>query len=171
MTALARTLAAWRAEKAAYAVKAGDDRPLEGYAGAMGVFAVLTAAVAALHASRRAHDPVGPLDLLLVGVASHKLARIISKDAVTSPFRAPFTTYVEPGGPGEVTEEVRGEGARHAVGELLTCPFCLSPWVATALVGGHAVAPGLTRTLTTVFSAVTVADMLQFAYARLERAD
>jgi hypothetical protein len=48
--------------------------------------------------------------------------------------------------------------------------FCLSPWVAAALVGGLAVAPGVTRTVTTVFSAVSVADALQFGYAALERA-
>jgi hypothetical protein len=167
---LRRVAAAVRAEKEAYAAKAADDRPLGGYLVAMGTFGVLTAAVTALRVTRRGAHPVGPLDLLLVGVATHKLARIASKDAVTSPLRAPFTTFVEPGGPGEVVEEVRGEGARHAVGELLTCPFCLSPWVATALVGGLAVAPGLTRTVTGAFSAVTVADALQFAYAALERA-
>jgi hypothetical protein len=25
---------------------------------------------------------------------------------------------------------------RHAVGEMITCPFCLGAWVATGLVGG-----------------------------------
>jgi hypothetical protein len=166
---LRRAAAWWGAERSAYAGKAGDERPIGGYAGAMGVFALLSAGVAGVQASRR-QRPLSALDLVLVGMATHKLARTISRDAVTSPLRAPFTTYVEPGGPGEVVEEVRGEGARHAVGELLTCPFCLSPWVAAALVGGLAVAPGVTRTVTTVFSAVTVADALQFGYAALERA-
>lgn len=84
--------------------------------------------------------------------------------------RAPFTAYTGPAGPGEVMEEVRGHGVRHAVGELLTCPFCISPWVATTLLGGLAAAPRLTRNALTVFSAVTVADGLQLAYSALEKA-
>lgn len=157
-------------EGAAYAAPADDDRPLGGYLGAMGAFALLTTAVGALTAQRRpAGQPVSTRDLVLVGISTHKLARIVSKDAVSSPLRAPFTTFKEPGGPGEVVEEVRGHGARHAVGELLTCPFCMSPWIATTLVGGLALAPTLTRTVTTVFSAVTVADALQFAYAAMEK--
>ena len=37
-------------------------------------------------------------------------------------------------------EEVRGKGAQKAVGELITCPFCIDMWVATGLVAGrHAI--------------------------------
>lgn len=167
---LGRVRARLRAEQHAYAAEAGDERPLGGYLVAMGTFAALSAGVASLTASQRRGQRTDPLELVLVGVATHKLARILSKDAVTSPLRAPFTTFKEPGGPGEVVEEVRGDGIRHAVGELLTCPFCLSPWVATALFGGLAVAPSMTRSATRVLTAVTVADTLQFCYAALEQA-
>ena len=169
MTLLDRARAAFSAQKQAYAAEAEDERPLEGYALAMGAFSVVTAAVAALSAARGEDRPVQPRDVVLLGVASHKLARIASKDAVSSPLRAPFTTYKGPAGPGEVTEEVRGTGVRHAVGELLTCPYCISPWVATLLLGGHAVAPRLARQVTTVFAAVAVADILQAAYGVLEK--
>lgn len=158
-----------RDQHAAYAAEAGDERPLGGYLLATGGFAVLTAVVGGLSVAKGRAQPVSLRELVLLGAATHKLARIISKDAVASPLRAPFTTYKGPGGPGEVMEDVRGQGARHAVGELLTCPFCLSPWVATCLVGGLAVAPRLTQSIVTVFSAVTVADGLQFAYAALEK--
>lgn len=157
-----------RAQKAAYAVGADDERPLGGYTAAMAGFAALTAGLGLVSARRRGRAPT-TRDLVAVGMATHKISRIISKDAVTSPLRAPFTRYAGPAGPGEVREEVRGHGARHAVGELLTCPFCLSPWVATGLVGGLSVAPHLTRQLTAVFGAVTVADLLQLGYAVLER--
>ena len=60
------------------------------------------------------------------------MARLVSKDAITSPLRVPFTTYRESGGPGKVMEDVRQDGQlRHAVGELVSCPLCLSVWVAT----------------------------------------
>lgn len=155
-----------------YSATAADERPLGGYLLAIGAFGTVTLATTAAAARRDAGHPDGGLgvqDLVLLGAATHKLSRIITKDAVASPLRAPFTRYVGPAGPGEVTEEVRGRGARHAVGELLTCPFCLSPWVGTALLAGLTVAPRLTRHVTALFTAVTVADLLQLGYSALEQ--
>ena len=49
---------------------------------------------------------------------------------MTSPLRAPFTRFEGASGHAEVAEEVREHGGvKHAVGELLTCPFCLAQWV------------------------------------------
>jgi hypothetical protein len=157
-------------EKKAYA--GGEDRPLEGYVAAMATYGAFAALVLMAAASRRkdAPDRYALTDIALTGVATHKLTRIISKDSVTSPLRAPFTRYKEPGGPAEVMEEVRGKGVKHAVGELVTCPFCLSPWIATALTGGLVVAPRFTRALTAVFSAVAVSDHLQLVYAERQKA-
>lgn len=166
MRLLQRVVETARAQKAAYAAAADDERPLGGYTAAMAGFTALTVGLGLVRGNGRSPTT---RDLVAVGMATHKISRIISKDAVTSPLRAPFTRYAGPAGPGEVREEVRGHGARHAVGELLTCPFCLSPWVATGLVGGLTVAPHLTRQLTAVFGAVTVADLLQLGYAVLER--
>ena len=55
---------------------------------------------------------------------------------MTSPLRAPFTVYQGQEGPAELKEEVRGKGAQKAVGELITCPFCIDMWVATGLMAG-----------------------------------
>src|SRR5690348_5085365 len=63
-------------------------------------------------------------DLLLAGIATHKISRVITKDRVTAPLRAPFTEFEGEGGPGEVEERPRGKGIRRAIGELLVCPFC-----------------------------------------------
>lgn len=166
---MGRVREAARRTQREYAAAADDDRPLAGYLVAMGVFGTLTAAVSALGARRGGGDPIGSRDLVLVGVATHKLARIVAKDAVASPLRAPFTRYVGPAGPGEVAEEVRGRGVQHALGELLTCPFCLSPWVATSLLAGLTVAPRTTRHALAVFTAVSVADLLQLTHAAVQR--
>jgi hypothetical protein len=157
-------------EKRAYA--GDEDRPLEGYLGAMATFGAFAAVVTMAAASRRTDAPerYALADIALTGVATYKLSRIISKDSVTSPLRAPFTRYRSPGGPAELMEEVRGEGVRHAVGELITCPFCLAPWIATALTGGLVVAPRFTRALTAVFAAVAVSDQLQLLYAQHQQA-
>jgi len=74
---------------------------------------------------------------------------------VTSPLRAPFAHYAGSGGPAEVMEETRhGSSLRHSLGELLTCPFCLDMWVATAFVIGLVFAPRVTRLIAGTFTAL-----------------
>jgi hypothetical protein len=145
----------------------GESRPLGGYVRAMGTYAaVLVASTVAVKASGRPlPDRIGPYDLLLLGVATHKTSRTLTKEAITSPLRAPFTSYVGASGHGEVVEQVSDAGHRHAVGELLTCPFCMAQWVATGFTVGLVLAPKLTRLALTVMVARTIADTLQFAYA------
>ena len=106
-------------------------------------------------------------DVVLISLATHKLSRLIAKDAVTSPLRAAFTTYREPAGAAELNEEVRDQGSsiRHGIGELVTCPFCLAVWVATGLTGGLVLAPRLTRLAATALTATAVSDFLQMAYS------
>ncbi|MDQ3151631.1 MAG: DUF1360 domain-containing protein [Actinomycetota bacterium] len=151
----------------------GADQPLGGYALVMGMFAALVAAAAGLAAAtgRRPPPTVGPWDVVLLALGTHKLSRTISKDAVTSPLRAPFTTYSESGGPAEVTEQPRTAGGlRHSIGELLTCPFCLDVWIAAGFALGLVFAPAPTRLVAATFTALTGADFLQLAYARAQQA-
>ncbi len=149
----------------------GVERPLGGYAVLMSIYAAVWAVLAGLVRRRGGLPerlPAG--DLVLLGVATHKLSRLISKDSVTAVVRAPFTTFAEPSGEGEVHEEVRGQGMRHAAGELLTCPFCTAVWVATVLAFGLVLAPRATRLVASILSAVTGSDFLQLAYAIAQRA-
>jgi hypothetical protein len=144
-----------------------EDRPLRGYAAAMATYATLAAGVAAVARWRRPELPERPAaaDVVLIATATHKLTRILTKGAVTSPIRAPFTRYVEPTGDGEVMEEVRGgHGVRHAAGELLTCPFCLGMWTAGGFTAGLVFAPRFTRYAAATLTAVATSDFLQLAY-------
>lgn len=145
-----------------------EHRPLDGYAAAMSGFGVLAAsmAVAAKVTGRPVPDRPATQDVVLIAIATHKLSRLIAKDAVTSPLRAPFTRYGEPSGAAELNEEVRDQGSalRHSIGELITCPFCLAVWVATAFTGGLVLAPRLTRLAATAMTATAVSDFLQMAY-------
>jgi hypothetical protein len=145
----------------------GEPRPLVGDLGAMGVYlGLVTAGIATVRA--RGTDlptrlPIG--DVALLTVATFRLSRRIAKDPVTSPLRAPFTTFEGPSGHAEVAEEVREHGGvKHAVGELLTCPFCLAQWVATGLVFGYATAPKATRLAALTMTMVAGSDILQFVY-------
>lgn len=152
-----------------------EDRPYDGYSEVhtpLGGYATLLGAWSALYggllltADRRdaLPDRVDPADILLLGVATHKLTRILTKDWVTAPVRAPFVRYEGSAGGGEVEEEARGRGLRKAVGDLLTCPWCTGPWVAGALLAGLVTRPRVTRTLAAGFSAVAVSDFLHHAY-------
>lgn len=109
----------------------GEERPLGGYVAAMMVFALLVAVAGSVAALTGRNLPrrIGAYDLLLITAGTHKLSRTLSKTAVTSPLRAPFTRYQGTAGPAELKEEVRqSSGLRHTIGELLTCPFCLDMW-------------------------------------------
>ena len=146
-----------------------EHRPLDGYVVAMSAFGTLAASLAAAAKVTGRPVPERPAtaDVVLISLATHKLSRLIAKDAVTSPLRAPFTRYQEPSGAAELIEEVRDEGStiRHGIGELITCPFCLAVWVATGLTGGLVLAPRLTRLAATALTATAVSDFLQMAYS------
>ncbi|BCY06076.1 DUF1360 domain-containing protein [Actinoplanes sp. L3-i22] len=158
-----------KAAEVARAYAPHEHRPLGGYLAAMGAFGALAASLAA--AARLTGRPVPErpalADVALLSLATHKLSRLIAKDSVTSPLRAPFTRYTEPAGAAELNEEVRDSGSslKHGIGELITCPFCLALWVATGLTGGLVLAPRLTRLVATVLTATAVSDFLQMAYS------
>jgi hypothetical protein len=160
----------FREEGRAYAH--GEERPLAGYARVMATYGVGVAGLAALVAARRRPLPERPTfgDLALMAIATAKVSRLVSRDVVTSPLRAPFTRYESSGGPAELNEEVRGGGVRHAVGELLTCPFCTAVWVAGGLATGLVFAPRLTRFGMGVASAIAGADFLHLGYDSAKRA-
>jgi len=164
VTELRRRLsAAADAQGARYA--RGEERPLRGYAVTMSVY---LGTVALLGAAIRISgtplpDGLPGRDLALCAVATHKLSRLIAKDPVTSPLRAPFTTYEGTQGPSELAEQVRGDGARKSIGELLTCPFCTGMWVVTGFTAGLVLAPRPTRIAMGALSALAGADLLQFA--------
>jgi hypothetical protein len=145
----------------------GEDRPLAADLGAMSVYvALVSAAAAAIRASGRELPTRIPLaDFALLTIGTFRLARRIAKDPVTSPLRAPFTSFQGTSGEAEVAEEIREHGGvKHAVGELITCPFCLAQWVGTAFVFGYVAAPRATRLAALTMTAVAGADVLQFVY-------
>jgi hypothetical protein len=148
-------------------------RPLEGYVFVMTVFAAVVGLVGLIAAvtGRGLPRRIDPYDLVLITAGTHKLSRTLSKDAVTSPLRAPFTRYRGTGGPAEVMEEARDTGPlRHALGELLSCPFCLDMWVATGFTIGLLFVPRFTRVVAATFTALTGADFLHLIYARAQQA-
>src|ERR671925_1902297 len=116
---------------------ASEPRPLKGYALLGSLFgAGFAGFVIAAHRRGRMPERIEARDLVLLGIATHKISRLAAKEMVTSFVRAPFTRFEEETGKGEVSERSRGQGLRRATGELLTCPCCVGQWVAAGLTAG-----------------------------------
>ena len=158
------------AEQVALEYDPEGDVNLSGFVGSLSAYA---AAVATLLAIGRATGRGMPerydvTDVVLGGIATHKFARLLGKASVTSPLRAPFTEFGEPGGSAEHVERARdSSGVRHTIGELLTCPFCLGVWTGTGYIASLALAPRAGRAWAALFTVTALSDSLQHVYARL----
>lgn len=144
-------------------------RPLGAYGTLAAIFNALFVGFLLLAGRRdRLPEAYRTRDLLLLGVATFKVSRVLAKDRVTSFLRAPFTRFEGDSGHGEVEEAARGRGLQRAVGELLVCPYCLAQWVAAALVAGLVVVPRATRAFAAVFTIFGLSDVVHLAYSALE---
>ena len=161
--------------------RTADDGPYSGYAPEperppFAYYALLTAifnagfagALLAAGRSGRLPESVAPRDVVMVGAASHRLGRLVSKNKITAFARAPFTEYQERGGPGEVEETARGTGFQRTVGELLVCPYCIGLWSSAGFHAGLIWAPRTTRMVASTFSALAISDFLHLAYKAVE---
>ena len=149
----------------------GDDIQLSSYGLLAGVFNLIFAAF--LLVSRGLERPlperVDARDIALLGMATHKLSLVAAQDAVASPLRAPFTELEEKESPKKVDEKPRGKGLRRSIGELLTCKFCLSVWLASFFTYGLVLAPRVTRLVAAIFAVVTISDHLHQTYKALTK--
>jgi hypothetical protein len=147
----------------------GTHAHIPGYVGALALFgtSVIAAGATALVRGDEPPDSFDSRDLVLGALATQKFTRLVAKDAVTTPLRAPFTEFEKPLGSGEVEDRPKEGPHRHVIGELLTCPFCLAPWTATAYVAALALAPRAARAWAAVFTIVGGSDALQHVYARI----
>jgi hypothetical protein len=135
----------------------GEQIPLAGYATLLGVWSLSVGGF--VWVMRHRLRPPRLFDVLLTGVATHEIAQTLTHAWVTAPLRAPFTRYRGTES-GEPDESPRGSGLRYAIGNLLSCPFCVGPWVAGALLAGHLLAPLPTRFVTSIFAATALSNYL-----------
>jgi hypothetical protein len=148
-----------------------DERPLGSFLALMGGYAAAVGALSAVVKSRDVDLPDGLTwkDMALLALATHKASRVLAKAPVTSPLRAPFVTFQGASGEAELAEDVEATGPKHAIGEFVTCPFCLSQWIATGLTFGLVLAPRQTRLAAGTLAALVGSDALQFLYADLQQ--
>lgn len=151
----------------------GDSgEPLLGYGALAAVYvAAFSALLGVAHRASVVPEKIAIGDVGLIGVATFRLSRLITKDKVTSGFRAPFARFEKATGSGEVEEDARGGGMQRAIGDLITCPYCIGLWVGTGLTFGLAFAPRSTRLLASILSAVAISDACNHGYLRLKEAN
>jgi len=139
--------------------------PHTAYAAIVGAFASALAG-AGLLAKALGRDPQEqrPLDLVMLGAATFKAARTISRDEVTSFIRDPFVEGEAHSG-GE--SPVESGDLRQAIGELVTCSRCIGTWVAAGLTTTQVIAPRFGRLLTWTLAAAGMNDFLQAGFAAL----
>jgi hypothetical protein len=125
--------------------------PRRWYAALIGTYLTGVAGLALLVRRRDSTPTVEARDVIVLAAATDKLSRLGTQEKVTEPLRAPFTEPVEEPD-GTRHEQPQRRGARRAVGELVTCPFCLLVWIATALTGALLLAPRLTRVTLSAFA-------------------
>ncbi len=149
----------------------GGGQPLWGYLTTLTVYGGVVSGLAgaAQLAGKRGPRRPDAGDVVLLSVATHKLSRLLAKEAVTSPLRAPVTRFRGAAGSSEVNEEPRLGGPGHAAAELMSCPFCLGVWVATGLCAGLVFVPRLTRLVAAGLTMVAASDFLQLAYDAAKR--
>ncbi len=105
-----------------------DEQPFEGYAVLTAIFtSALAATLLLAHRRGRLPTRLDPGDVAGMAFATHKVARLLTKDAVTSFVRAPFVRLEEKRGTNSLEERPRGRGLQRSLGELLSCPECTGP--------------------------------------------
>jgi hypothetical protein len=150
---------------------AREQAPFGSYLTLVGLFNALFAGFLLLvkYARRSLPEQIHAGDIALLGIATYKLSRLITKDKVTSFLRAPFSEFEEDTSSSEVNEKPRGTGMQYALGELLTCPFCMGQWVAAFFAYGLVVAPRVTRLVGSLFAIHMISDLLQHADAGIKK--
>lgn len=149
---------------------ADPTRRRAGYAAVVAVYvtAVAASAIVLRRRGTRLPERICVVDLVITALATQRASRLLAKEPVTRPVRAPFTEFVAVSGPAELEERARDDSMlRHTIGELLSCPFCLGQWIATVFVMGHVVCPRATRLVTSLFAVVGAADAMHHVMSLL----
>jgi hypothetical protein len=137
------------------------------YAAIMGTYiAGLAGAGLLARALGREAPDLRSIDLAVLGAATFKAARTISRDEVGSFIREPF---VEDDGHGGAGDPVETGDLRQAIGELVTCSRCVGTWVAAGLTTTQVVAPRFGRLLAWSLAAAGANDFLQAGFVALTR--
>ena len=98
-------------------------------------------------------ERVTGLDLVMLGLSTLRLSKLVSEDEITVVLRQPLITEEN----GE--KRPQGQGLRRALGKLVLCPTCTGTWVAAFLGYALHLFPGATRPLLAIMSASGISQI------------
>jgi hypothetical protein len=110
------------------------------------------------------------LDVALIGLGTARLSRLITREKVARPLRAPFT-ITERTERAEVKEHAKGSGMIRAAGELVTCPRCTAIWAAGGLCLVYFASPSAGRFFSLILSSSLISDFANRKFAILNEAN
>ncbi|KKE78167.1 DUF1360 domain-containing protein [Oceanobacillus caeni] len=109
-------------------------------------------------------------EFLLLALATFRLTRLIVFDKITTFLRSPFLEEVEEvEGDGTVVTyiEVKGNGIKKWIGELLSCYWCAGIWCAVLLLVFYDVWPTVMEFIIIVLAITGAAGFLESVVNRL----
>jgi len=86
------------------------------------------------------------LQFVLLGIATFRVTRLVTRDTVTQPIRTLFWAKFPP--------------EKSYIGYLSTCEWCLSFWIGSVFVVSSIIIPSVTYIVATVFSVSAIAGLL-----------
>jgi len=102
--------------------------------------------------------------LLMIGLASFRLTRLVVFDKITEFIRRPFldeVVEVNENGDEEVYILPKEKGIRRWIGELLSCYWCSGIWCSAFLVGLYLFYPIVAEPLIVILAVASVAAIIE----------
>jgi hypothetical protein len=115
-----------------------------------------------MHVKQRSDDMFygfGIEMILIVGLASFRLTRLIVFDKITEWIRSPF--FEEQQEEGEIYLIPKGKGVRKWLGELLSCYWCTGIWTSAFLISVYAYIPAIGFPIILVLAIAAVGSILE----------
>ncbi|PLT28503.1 DUF1360 domain-containing protein [Peribacillus deserti] len=108
--------------------------------------------------------------LLMLGLASFRLTRLLVFDKITHFIREPFfdeITETDEQGNEEVYIIPKMQGPRKFIGELLSCFWCTGIWVSVFLLGIHYFIPFLGDPLILILAVAAIGSLIEVINMKL----
>ncbi|WP_216828261.1 DUF1360 domain-containing protein [Alkalihalobacterium elongatum] len=107
---------------------------------------------------------ISPFEFILLLLASFRLAHLIVLDEIMAPLRKPFhkiTTETLPDGTTASFLEVKGNGIRKFIGELIACYWCTGIWTAAFLYFGFIFYPIIFLPVVIIFAIAGAGSVIE----------
>ena len=107
---------------------------------------------------------ISSFSLILLGLATFRLTRLLVYDQITDFIRRPFHEIeeeIQEDGTVEEYIHIKGKGIQRFIGELLSCHWCTGIWSAAFLYIGYSYLPTIFNPILIILSIAALAAILQ----------